>query len=109
VEEVRLGSTDNFDLIVIGCGPAGEKAGAQAAYFGKRVAVIERAEHMGGSCINTGTVPSKTLRESALYFSGLKQPLRHRLFAQRKSHRSRLHAPRARSRGDGTPTNTEKS
>jgi len=68
-----VGSSDNFDLIVIGCGPAGEKAGAQAAYFGKHVAVIERAEHMGGSCINTGTVPSKTLRESALYFSGLKQ------------------------------------
>ena len=66
-------STENFDLIVIGCGPAGEKAGAQAAYFGKRVAIIERAQHMGGSCINTGTVPSKTLRESALYFSGLKQ------------------------------------
>ncbi len=66
-------ASENFDLLVIGCGPAGEKAGAQAAYFGKRVAVIERAEHMGGSCINTGTVPSKTLRESALYFSGLKQ------------------------------------
>src|SRR5712692_7386806 len=66
-------SCDSFDLIVVGCGPAGEKGGAQAAYFGKRVAVIERAEHMGGSCINTGTVPSKTLRESALYFSGLKQ------------------------------------
>ena len=65
-------STD-FDLIVIGCGPAGEKAAAQAAYFDKRVAVIECAEHVGGSCVNTGTVPSKTLRESALYFSGLKQ------------------------------------
>src|SRR5262249_24892713 len=65
--------TESFDLVVIGCGPAGEKAGAQAAYFGKRVAVIERAEDPGGSCINTGTVPSKTLRESALYFSGLKQ------------------------------------
>jgi NAD(P) transhydrogenase len=64
---------DSFDLLVLGCGPAGEKAGAQAAYFGKRVAVIERAEVVGGSCINTGTVPSKTLRESALYFSGLKQ------------------------------------
>jgi NAD(P) transhydrogenase len=64
---------DAFDLIVIGCGPAGEKAGAQAAYFGKRVAVIEREAQVGGSCINTGTVPSKTLRESALYFSGLKQ------------------------------------
>jgi NAD(P) transhydrogenase len=64
---------EQFDLLVIGCGPAGEKAGAQAAYFGKRVGVIERAKHTGGSCINTGTVPSKTLRESALYFSGLKQ------------------------------------
>jgi len=64
---------ETFDLVVIGCGPAGEKAGAQAAYFGKRVAVIERAPTVGGSCINTGTVPSKTLRESALYFSGLKQ------------------------------------
>jgi NAD(P) transhydrogenase len=64
---------DAFDLVVIGCGPAGEKAAAQAAYFGKRVVVVERAEHAGGSCVNTGTVPSKTLRESALYFSGLKQ------------------------------------
>jgi NAD(P) transhydrogenase len=68
-----VASPDTFDLLVIGCGPAGEKAGAQAAYFGKRVAVIERAPVVGGSCINTGTVPSKTLRESALYFSGLKQ------------------------------------
>jgi NAD(P) transhydrogenase len=65
--------TESFDLVIIGCGPAGEKAGAQAAYFGKRVAVIERAGVPGGSCINTGTVPSKTLRESALYFSGLSQ------------------------------------
>src|SRR5260370_587086 len=54
-----------------GC-PAGEKAGAQAAYFGKRVAIMERGEDMGGSCINTGTVPSKPLREAALFFSGLK-------------------------------------
>src|ERR1044072_9893804 len=64
---------ERFDLVIIGCGPAGEKAGAQAAYFGKRLAIVERAQHMGGSCINTGTVPSKTLRESALYFSGLQQ------------------------------------
>jgi NAD(P) transhydrogenase len=68
-----LASPESFDLVVIGCGPAGEKGAAQAAYFGKRVAVIERASAVGGSCINTGTVPSKTLRESALYFSGLKQ------------------------------------
>src|SRR5512141_2782244 len=63
----------NYDLIVIGSGPAGEKGAAQAAYFGKRVAIIERADHVGGAGINTGTVPSKTLREAALYFSGLQQ------------------------------------
>jgi NAD(P) transhydrogenase len=68
-----VGSPESFDLVVIGCGPAGEKGAAQAAYFGRRVAVVERAPVVGGSCINTGTVPSKTLRESALYFSGLKQ------------------------------------
>jgi NAD(P) transhydrogenase len=63
---------ESFDLVAIGSGPAGEKGAAQAAYFGKRVALIERAE-LGGAGINTGTVPSKTLRESALYFSGLRQ------------------------------------
>lgn len=62
-----------YDLVVIGSGPAGEKGAAQAAYFGKQVAVVERAPHLGGSGINTGTVPSKTLRETALYFSGLRQ------------------------------------
>jgi len=64
---------EHYDLIVIGSGPAGEKGAAQAAYFGKKVAVIERADHVGGAGINTGTVPSKTLREAALYFSGLRQ------------------------------------
>jgi NAD(P) transhydrogenase len=58
---------------VIGSGPAGEKGAAQAAYFGKRVAIVERAPHLGGAGVNTGTIPSKTLRESALYFSGLAQ------------------------------------
>jgi NAD(P) transhydrogenase len=62
-----------FDLIVIGSGPAGEKGAAQAAYFGKRVAVIEKEPALGGAGVNTGTVPSKTLRETALYFSGLRQ------------------------------------
>ena len=62
-----------FDLIVIGSGPAGEKGAAQAAYFGKRVALIERKAKLGGAGTNTGTIPSKTLRESALYFSGLRQ------------------------------------
>lgn len=64
---------EHFDLVVIGSGPAGEKGAAQAAYFGKKVALIERAPHLGGAGINTGTVPSKTLRETALYFSGLRQ------------------------------------
>ncbi len=59
-----------YDLVVIGAGPAGEKGAAQAAYFGKRVALIERG-NVGGSMVNTGTLPSKTLRETALYLSGL--------------------------------------
>ena len=58
-----------YDLIVIGSGPAGEKAAAQAAYFGKHVALVERAPYLGGAGVNTGTVPSKTLRETALYYS----------------------------------------
>lgn len=62
-----------FDLIVIGSGPAGEKGAEQAARYGKHVALIEQAEYLGGAGINTGTVPSKTLRETALYFSGLHQ------------------------------------
>jgi NAD(P) transhydrogenase len=61
-----------YDLIVIGSGPAGEKGAAQAAYFGKRVALIEREPVLGGACVNTGTVPSKTLRESALHLSGFR-------------------------------------
>ncbi|HKC11790.1 MAG TPA: FAD-dependent oxidoreductase, partial [Vicinamibacteria bacterium] len=66
-------SPDTFDLVVIGSGPAGEKGAAQAAYFGKRVALVEKDQHLGGAGVNTGTVPSKTLRETALYFSGLSQ------------------------------------
>ena len=65
--------TEHFDLIVIGAGPAGEKGASKAAQYGKRVALVERAPYPGGAGINTGTVPSKTLRESALYFSGLQQ------------------------------------
>jgi len=64
---------DHYDLIVIGAGPAGEKGGAQAAYFGKKVCIVERAPKPGGAAVNTGTIPSKTLRETALYFSGLRQ------------------------------------
>ena len=63
----------DYDLIVIGAGPAGEKGAAQAAYFGRRVAIIEKAAVVGGACVNTGTVPSKTLRETALHMSGFRQ------------------------------------
>ncbi|HET7024104.1 MAG TPA: Si-specific NAD(P)(+) transhydrogenase, partial [Gemmatimonadales bacterium] len=66
-------SMPHFDLIVIGSGPAGEKGAVQAAYFGKRVLLVERAAELGGAGINTGTIPSKTLRETALYYSGLRQ------------------------------------
>ena len=62
-----------YDLVVIGSGPAGEKGAAQAAYFGKRVALVEREPVLGGACVNTGTIPSKTLRESALHLSGFDQ------------------------------------
>lgn len=61
-----------YDLIVIGSGPAGEKGAAQAAYFGKRVALIEEATSYGGAVANTG-VPGKAMRETALYLSGFRQ------------------------------------
>ncbi len=64
---------EHYDLIVIGSGPAGEKGAAQAAYFGKRVALIEKEPYLGGAAANTGTLPSKTLRETALYLSGFRQ------------------------------------
>jgi NAD(P) transhydrogenase len=63
---------DKFDLIVIGSGPAGEKGAAQAAYFGKKVALIEKEPAFGGTAANTGTLPSKTLRETALFLSGFR-------------------------------------
>ena len=63
----------SYDLLVLGSGPAGEKGAAQAAYFGKKVALIEKEDVLGGAAANTGTLPSKTLRESALYLSGFRQ------------------------------------
>jgi len=61
----------HFDLIVLGCGPAGERAAIQAARAGKLVAVVERAHVVGGNRVNWGTIPSKTLRESALFVLSL--------------------------------------
>jgi NAD(P) transhydrogenase len=59
-----------YDLIVIGSGPAGEKAAVHAAYHGLKVAMVERQSVLGGAGVNTGTIPSKTLKETALYLSG---------------------------------------
>ncbi|NUW30670.1 Si-specific NAD(P)(+) transhydrogenase [Nonomuraea sp. SMC257] len=63
----------DFDVAVIGSGPGGQKAAIAAAKLEKRVAVIERRNMIGGVCINTGTIPSKTLREAVLYLTGLNQ------------------------------------
>lgn len=60
----------HYELIVIGTGPAGEKAAVKAAYFGHKVAIVEKAKVFGGAEVVTGTLPSKTLKETALYFSG---------------------------------------
>jgi NAD(P) transhydrogenase len=63
----------DFDVLVIGSGPGGQKAAIAAAKLGRRVAVAERRHMIGGVCINTGTIPSKTLREAVLYLTGLSQ------------------------------------
>ena len=59
-----------YDLIVIGSGPAGQRAAIQGAKAGKRVALLEKREVVGGACINTGTIPSKTMREAVMHLSG---------------------------------------
>ncbi|MDR8411520.1 Si-specific NAD(P)(+) transhydrogenase [Nonomuraea sp. 3-1Str] len=63
----------DFDVAVIGSGPGGQKAAIAAAKLEKRVVIVERRNMMGGVCINTGTIPSKTLREAVLYLTGLNQ------------------------------------
>lgn len=62
-----------YDLVVIGSGPGGQKAAIAAAKLGKSVAVVERGQMLGGVCVNTGTIPSKTLREAVLYLTGMSQ------------------------------------
>jgi NAD(P) transhydrogenase len=64
-------SVYEFDLVSIGSGPAGQRAAVQAAKLGQRAAVVERGRSVGGVCVDTGTIPSKTLREAVLTFSGL--------------------------------------
>ncbi len=63
----------HYDMFVIGSGPSGQRAAVQAAKLGKSVAICERREMVGGVCVNTGAIPSKTFREAALYLSGFVQ------------------------------------
>ena len=63
----------DFDVLVIGSGPGGQKAAIASAKLGRRVGIIERRDMIGGVCLNTGTIPSKTLREAVLYLTGLDQ------------------------------------
>jgi NAD(P) transhydrogenase len=66
-------SIREYDLVVIGSGPGGQKAAIAAAKLGKSVAVIENRQMLGGVCTNTGTIPSKTLREAVVYLTGMAQ------------------------------------
>jgi NAD(P) transhydrogenase len=63
----------DFDLLVIGSGPGGHRAAIQAAKLGKRVALVEKNALMGGVCVHTGTIPSKTLREAAMHLTGYRE------------------------------------
>lgn len=72
----ELKASEHFDLIVIGSGPAGQKCAIDSAKHGKSVAIIDKRDMIGGVCIHTGTVPSKTFREATLHLTGY----RHRSF-----------------------------
>jgi NAD(P) transhydrogenase len=66
-----MGMAYDFDLVCVGSGPAGQRAAVQGAKLGRRVAVVEKRRCVGGVCLDTGTIPSKTLREAVITFSGL--------------------------------------
>jgi NAD(P) transhydrogenase len=68
-----MGSMLEYEMVVIGSGPGGQKAAIAAAKLGKSVAVVEQRQMLGGVCVNTGTIPSKTLREAVLYLTGMNQ------------------------------------
>src|SRR5580704_8845995 len=70
---VTLDHVYDYDVLVIGSGPGGQKAAIAAAKLERRVAIVERKDMIGGVCLNTGTIPSKTLREAILYLTGLDQ------------------------------------
>ena len=68
-----MDSMQEYDLVVIGSGPGGQRAAIAAAKLGKSVAVVERGRMLGGVCVNTGTIPSKTMREAVVYLTGMNQ------------------------------------
>jgi NAD(P) transhydrogenase len=68
-----MSSMREYDIVVIGSGPGGQKAAIAAAKLGKSVAIVERGKMLGGVCVNTGTIPSKTLREAVVYLTGMSQ------------------------------------
>src|SRR5688572_2519982 len=63
---------NSFDLLVIGSGPGGQKAAIAAAKLGRRAAIVERSTTVGGVCLHTGTIPSKTMREAVVHLTGLR-------------------------------------
>src|SRR5215212_5539705 len=66
-------SNTSYDLVVIGSGPAGQKAALNAAKLGKRAAIIDRANSVGGVCIHTGTIPSKAIREAVMHLTAINE------------------------------------
>ena len=72
----------DFDLLCIGSGPAGQRAAVQAAKLGRRVGLVERRSGVGGACLTTGTIPSKTFREAVLHFASLRDHPERRRFAK---------------------------
>src|SRR6185436_15044697 len=77
-----MNGTFDYDLLCIGSGPAGQRAAVQAAKLGRRVALVERRLALGGSCLTTGTIPSKTFREAVLHFASLRDHPERRQFAK---------------------------
>ena len=65
--------TFDYDLLVIGSGPAGQRAAVQASKIRKRVAIVDQREVLGGVCVNVGTIPSKTFKEAVVFLSGYRQ------------------------------------
>jgi NAD(P) transhydrogenase len=92
-----MGEEGRFDLLVVGAGPAGEKAAAQAAYFGKRVAVVDRSPEPGGTMV-AGAVSTKTMREAALYLTGF---TRHQVYGVSLDLASEVVVERLRARESG--------